>query len=289
MRKKVALVLGSGGARGLAHIGVIAALEARGYSIASIAGCSMGALVGGIYAAGRLPAFTDWMLGLGQWDVLNLLDFTFSSQGLIKGDKVFNRIREFIGEGNIEALPIPFCCVATDYMYQREVVFRQGPLVHAIRASVAIPTVLTPEPHDNIMLVDGGLLNPIPVNHIATQGTDLTVVVNLNAKPGMPQEEDEGVAQPAEAQHKQAHASFLSKWTNFLKKEKKQEADMSYLSLLNRSFDLTQDRLAELMLEKAQPDVVVQIARNACGTMEFHRAAEMIALGHAALSEALPE
>ncbi|WP_017939289.1 patatin-like phospholipase family protein [Zestomonas thermotolerans] len=178
--KRVALVLGSGGARGYAHIGVIAELEARGYEIGCIAGCSMGAVVGGIYAAGKLDAYRAWIESLDYLDVLRLLDVSFRL-GAIRGEKVFGRIREMVGEINIEDLPIPYTAVATDLTNQQEIWFQEGCLHQAMRASAAIPSLFTPVILGNRMLIDGGLLNPLPIIPVVSSHCDLIIAVNLNA------------------------------------------------------------------------------------------------------------
>lgn len=180
MSKRVALVLGSGGARGYAHIGVIEAIEARGYEIACIAGCSMGAVVGGIYAAGKLHHYRDWTESLDYLDVLRLLDVSFRL-GAIRGEKVFGRIRDIVGEINIEDLPIPYTAVATDLTNQQEIWFQEGCLHQAMRASAAIPSLFTPVVQGSRMLVDGGLLNPLPIIPVVSSHCDLIIAVNLNA------------------------------------------------------------------------------------------------------------
>ncbi|MGE8361515.1 patatin-like phospholipase family protein [Pseudomonas sp.] len=180
MSKRVALVLGSGGARGYAHIGVIEELEARGYEIACIAGCSMGAVVGGIYAAGKLKEYSDWTQSLDYLDVLRLLDVSFRL-GAIRGEKVFGRIREIVGEIDIENLSIPFTAVATDLTNQQEIWFQEGCLHQAMRASAAIPSLFTPVVQGKRMLVDGGLLNPLPIVPVVSAHCDLIIAVNLNA------------------------------------------------------------------------------------------------------------
>ncbi|MHA6493324.1 patatin-like phospholipase family protein [Pseudomonas borbori] len=180
MSKRVALVLGSGGARGYAHIGVIEELEARGYDIACIAGCSMGAVVGGIYAAGKLDEYRDWTQSLDYLDVLRLLDVSFRL-GAIRGEKVFGKIREIVGEITIEELAIPFTAVATDLTNQQEIWFQEGCLHQAMRASAAIPSLFTPVVQGKRMLVDGGLLNPLPIVPVVSAHCDLIIAVNLNA------------------------------------------------------------------------------------------------------------
>ncbi|MBC3954207.1 MULTISPECIES: patatin-like phospholipase family protein [Pseudomonas] len=180
MKKRIALVLGSGGARGYAHIGVIQELERRGYEIACIAGCSMGAVVGGIYAAGKLDQYREWIESLDYLDVLRLVDVSFRL-GAIRGEKVFGQIREIVGEINIEDLRIPYTAVATDLTNQQEIWFQEGCLHQAMRASAAIPSLFTPVMQGGRMLVDGGLLNPLPIVPVVSSHCDLIVAVNLNS------------------------------------------------------------------------------------------------------------
>ncbi|HHJ1297543.1 patatin-like phospholipase family protein [Pseudomonas sp. P1B16] len=180
MSKRVALVLGSGGARGYAHIGVIEEIERRGYDIACVAGCSMGAVVGGIYAAGKLEEYRNWIESLDYLDVLRLVDVSFRL-GAIRGDKVFGQIRKIVGEINIEQLRIPYTAVATDLTNQQEIWFQEGCLHQAMRASAAIPSLFTPVMQGNRMLVDGGILNPLPIVPVVSSHCDLIIAVNLNA------------------------------------------------------------------------------------------------------------
>ncbi|WP_313116534.1 patatin-like phospholipase family protein [Ectopseudomonas guguanensis] len=180
MSKRVALVLGSGGARGYAHIGVIEELQARGYEIGCIAGCSMGAVVGGIFAAGKLREYREWIESLDYLDVLRLLDVSFRL-GAIRGERVFGRIQEIVGEVDIENLSIPFTAVATDLTNQQEIWFQEGCLHQAMRASAAIPSLFTPVVQGKRMLVDGGLLNPLPIVPVVSSHCDLIIAVNLNA------------------------------------------------------------------------------------------------------------
>lgn len=178
-KTSVALTLGSGGARGYAHIGAIEVLTERGYDITAISGCSMGALIGGMYAAGKMKDYKDWVTGLGQFDVLKLLDVTFSSLGAIRGDKIFSVVREMLGTTRIEDLPMPYTAVATDLLGHKEIWFQEGPLDQAIRASIAIPGVVTPLVHQGRVLVDGALLNPLPIIPTISAHADLIVAVNL--------------------------------------------------------------------------------------------------------------
>lgn len=178
-RKTVALTLGSGGARGYAHIGAIEVLEERGYDIIAISGCSMGALIGGVYAAGKMKDYKDWVTGLGQFDVLKLLNVTFNSAGAIRGEKVFSVVREMLGDTRIEDLSIPYTAVATDLLSHKEIWFQEGPVDQAIRASIAIPGLITPMVLQGRVLVDGALLNPLPIIPTISSHADLIVAINL--------------------------------------------------------------------------------------------------------------
>ena len=202
----VSLVLGSGGARGYAHIGAIEELLAQGYDIRCIAGSSMGALIGGVYAAGKLDAYRDWARALQRFDVLRLLDWTFSGGGLIKGDRIIGKLKDLIGEVNIEDLPISYTAVAVDLMLQREVWFSRGSLFEAIRASIAIPTVFRPHHYQGRTLVDGGLLNPVPITPTLRDLTDCTIAVDVNA----PAESIEGDGGDAGADKSPVDATFGS-------------------------------------------------------------------------------
>lgn len=181
-RQTVALALGSGGARGYAHIGAIEILVERGYNIVAISGCSMGALIGGMFAAGKMQDYKDWVTGLGQFDVLKLLDLTFNPVGAIRGEKIFSVMREMLGDTRIENLPLHYTAVATDLLAHKEIWFQEGPLDRAIRASVAIPSVVTPLVLGNRVLVDGALLNPLPIIPTISAHADLVVAVNLSGE-----------------------------------------------------------------------------------------------------------
>ena len=180
---KISLVLGSGGARGYAHIGVLQEIESRGHEVVAISGSSIGALVGGAYAAGRLSDATDVDVSLSRTDLWMMLRPSLGAPGLIKGDRVMGLLRRVIGDVRIEELPIPFAAVATDLLARREIWFHEGPLLAAIRASIAIPTVFTPVMLNGRLLADGGVLNPLPMETSLRPDADLTVAVSLFGKP----------------------------------------------------------------------------------------------------------
>lgn len=179
-RKNVALSLSSGGARGLAHVGAIEALEQYGYKITSIAGTSCGALVAGIYAAGRLDAFKKWAEQLDHKKIRELTDYALSLSYLVKGERIIEELKKICPDRNIEELPIPFCCVATDWKTGEEVVFDCGSLWQAIRASISIPAYLEPVEQDGKILIDGGISNPLPLDRVVRTDNDLLVGVNVS-------------------------------------------------------------------------------------------------------------
>jgi NTE family protein len=284
----VRLVLGSGGARGMAHIGVIEELEKQGFKIREVVGCSMGAVVGGIYCAGYLTEYKHWLIKLTKLDVFRLLDFTLSSQGFVKGEKVFKAIEEFIGEHRIESFPIPFTAVATDLFTKKEVHYRSGSLFRALRASIAIPTIFTPVKEGKSQLVDGGVLNPLPINLVKKETGEIIVAVNLNAN--IPYGRNN---QPEENKEKAAYLKMLEAFqSQILKFDSKAEPKIENLGLfdiLNKSYDLTQDQLTEMIIKMHRPDIVVNISRDACGIFEFYRANEIIEEGRRAFHRALQE
>jgi len=294
--KRVALVLGSGGARGYTHIGVIDELIARGYQIDCIAGCSMGALIGGIYAAGKLDDYRKWAESLDYLDVLRLLDLG-SRLGAMRGEKVFGRIREMLGEVAIEDLPIAYTAVATDLTNQQEIWFQEGCLHQAMRASAAIPSLFTPVQQGARMLVDGGLLNPLPIVPVVSSHCDLIIAVNLNAA------RNPGYQLPAVERPPQLKERFeqlrqsLSARLPFREKEEKTPrtatlpvpnkaststgsfAPTSLLELVGQSFEVMQNSLAQFKVAGYPPDLLINVPRNICRFFEFHKAPEIIRLG----------
>ena len=289
-KKTVSLVLSSGGARGLAHLGVIEELERRGYVLGEIAGCSAGALVGGMYAAGKLPEFKDWICNLDRVDVFSLMDFTFSSSGFIKGEKVYQALKKVIPDRNIEELDLPFSCNAVDIISGKEHVFTRGSLYKAIRASGSIPSVFLPARIDKQHFIDGGVLNPVPISLLSNPQDTLVVVVDANAL-------TDHYLPPQAKAAKKKQAISLPGWVNeyrqkmnsYFPEEKKKETLTSYsaIELVTRSFDLLQDRYCQLLLENYPVDVEIKVARKQAGTLEFHRASELIEIGRIKASEAL--
>ena len=288
-KKRVSLVLGSGGARGYAHIGVIEELERNGYEICAISGSSMGALIGGLYACGKLQEYKEWVLGLDLIDVAKLLDFTFAGNGFIEGERVFEQLGSMIGKIDIEDLPIAYTAVASDLLRQKEVWLQRGSLLDAIRASISIPTLFTPKEIDGRFLVDGGLLNPLPIAPTLSNSCDLTIAVSLNdLKNSVPQ-----ITLPK----KQEEQKYIFEdWIDGIKnraleliaRERKSDIkDMGVFDIIGRSIDTMQNAIEECKMSGYTPDLLVGIPKESCGFYEFHRAYELIEIGRFLTKESL--
>lgn len=285
-QKTISLVLGSGGARGLAHIGIIRYLEEQGYIIKAISGCSMGALVGGVYAAGKLDELESWFRAISKVDIVKLLDFSWKASGLVKGDKVIETLTQLVGDLNIENLPIDFTAVATDIVAEKEVWINSGALFDAIRASISLPLFFTPFDYNGVNLIDGGVLNPVPIAPTFHNNTDLTIAVNLGGKI----EPKITISTSSVAKSKNNNffsnkiADFIRDFTN---NEKKGQQDWHIYNIANQAFDAMQSTIARQKLAVYPANHFVEIPRNACGTLEFDRAEEMIALGYQKAKEQL--
>ena len=282
-KKTVSLILGSGGARGLAHIGVIQYLEEYDYDIQFISGSSMGALIGGVYATGKLDEFTKWFTGLSKTDLLSLADIAWERSGLIKGDKLFGQLNEMLGNPNIEELNIPFTAVATDIDNEREVWLQKGSLLEAIRASIALPMIFTPVHRHGRTLIDGGVLNPIPIAPTFGQTNDLTIAVNLGGK-------SQKIDKQESAEDEERKASWLNSVSDFFEGVKQRilpkDSDSNtpfnwdMYDVSNKAFDSMQSSLARQKIAAYPPDILIEISRDACGMLEFNQAKQMIALGY---------
>ena len=297
---KVALVLASGGSRGLAHIGAIEVLEERGFEITSVSGASMGALVGGVYAAGGLDAFKEWMKTVDRMKVFNLMDFTIGNGGFVKGERVIDELKAIIPDRKIEELPIRFTAVATDILHRREVVFDSGSLYDAIRSSISLPSVFTPNRIGDMLLIDGGVVNPVPVNRVPRTPGDILVAVDLNG-PFEEKEEDEE-PERRKGRMRQRLEQIVDTVMDKVRKEevdrelktgkdeeKDDDSDMGIVSILNQSSSMMIQTNADLTLQLYPPDVLVRIAKNAYGTMEFYKYDEIVALGRQKMEAALAE
>lgn len=281
-KKNVALVLSSGGARGLAHIGVIEGLLKEGFTITSIAGSSMGALVGAYHAAGQLQKYKEWASNLDKIDLFKLFDFTFSTQGFIKGERVFKTLETFIPDMNIEDLSIPYAAIATDAKNQEEVIFTQGSMYEAIRASASIPTVLKPVIMGDKELIDGGVLNPLPIDKVVRTKGDILVVVNVNSSNGyMPP-----IPSPTDkSSYSQLMNNFLDRWGKLLPGQGAVEKKLGFFDILNRSIEMMQEKISESAIQNHKPDIMVNISKEACSTFEFYKAKELITAGETAFYE----
>lgn len=290
MGLKVSLVLSGGGARGIAHIGVIEELEKQGFEIFSVAGTSMGALVGGIYALNKMDEFKAWVCSLDKLKVFNLIDFSFSQQGLVKGDKLLNKMKEFITDKNIEELSIHYAAVAADIINKEEVVFRSGSVYNAIRASIAIPTVFTPYKTANGLLVDGGIINNLPLNHAKRMDGDLLIAVNVNAD--IPVDKPIITKKESEIQ-KSAYQKKIKEFSTHLRKivPHTNEDDaidrLNFFELINKTISMVTNFNALVALNNAQPDLLINVAHESCGTYDFYKAEEMVEIGRHAASKAL--
>lgn len=260
--KRVAMVLGSGGARGYAHVGVLEEVVSRGHEVVSIAGCSMGALVGGVFASGKLSEFRDWALNLDRFAILKLIDFSWSSRGAIRGDKVFSVVSDLVGDICIEDLPMDYTAVATEILSQKEVWFQQGSLLDAIRASVAIPSLIRPHEKNGRLYVDGGLLNPLPI--IPTIGSHADRIIAVNLSHYDANQDDIGDDMPLA-----------------------DDSDPGLFDMMNMAFETMQSSLTQYKIAGYPPDVLINIPKRVCKTFEYHRAPELIDLGRRLAAKAL--
>jgi NTE family protein len=285
--RSVSLVLGAGGARGLAHVGAIEVLVERGYRIELIAGSSMGALVGGIHAAGKLAAYRAWALTLQRLDVLKLVDWTLTGGGFIKGDRVIAALRELVGDVDIEALPIAFTAVATDLEREQEVWISRGPLFAAIQASIAIPGLLRPQALGGRLLVDGGLLNPLPIAPALHAMTDMTIAVDVNGPVRRLPAAAVAPPAPAAAPPPGYAQRMAALFEGLIEAREERPAEPGWRDLMSRSLETMQRQLTRFHLSVHEPDLLIRIPRNACAFYEFHRAAELIAVGRDRATRAL--
>ncbi len=315
---RIALALGSGGARGYAHIGVINELTERGYDIVGVAGSSMGALVGGLHAAGKLDEFADWAGALTQRAVLRLLDPSLTSPGVLRAEKILDAVRDILGDVTIESLPIPYTSVATDLIAGKSVWLQRGPLDDAIRASIAIPGIFTPHVFDGRLLADGGILDPLPMAPLSAVNADMTIAVSLSGgDPAVRLSEPEprvttewlgrmwrsttALLDTSTAQRvmdSPAAKSVLSRFSSSLEDgadtaEALSDSGIPELprlgsfEIMNRTIDIAQSALARHTLATYPPDLLIEVPRNACRSLEYHRAEEVIEIGQELAAAAL--
>jgi NTE family protein len=297
-KKKVQLVLGCGGARGVAHIGVIDRLIEEGYEIAEVYGCSMGAVVGGMYCAGFLPQYKEWLLHQTKSDIYRLFDITFSLQGFVKGERIFGVLEQLSGKQQIEDLAIPLLVVATDMITRTEVHFTSGDLYKALRATTGMPGIFKPVVDQRSLFVDGGVLNPLPVNLVKKRDDAMIVAVNLNgpsqnsAAPSLPEVVKAMEKIETESWDMVSRLRRYLSMTTANKADSKTEKEppmpsFSMFEILDASYDATLDRLTEVMLTAYPADVVIEIPRNAASVFEFYRSAELIKAGQEAYDRAM--
>ncbi|MEZ8067120.1 patatin-like phospholipase family protein [Vibrio sp. FF145] len=279
MEKTISLVLGSGGARGLVHVGIIRWLIEHGYQIKSISGCSIGALIGGVYAAGKLDEFEEWITSIDQSNMAMMLDFSWQSSGIFKGDKIIDTLRGLIGEISIEELPIPYTAVAANVADEKEVWLQSGSLFDAIRASISLPLFFTPHVINGEALIDGGVLNPVPIAPTFGDKTDFTLAVNLGGEPEIVQQEVIPVSLPTkESNLHEKVVHFIDNLGSSVKS--KMSFNFAAYDIANQAFDAMQSTIARQKLAAYPADITLEIPRNACGTLEFDRSQEMIDRGY---------
>ena len=280
MTKDVALVLSSGGARGLAHIGAIEELEAQGYHITSIAGCSMGALIGGVYAAGKLEVFREWMKTVNRKKMLELTDFSLGLNHIVKGSRIIEAIMEFVPDMPIEDLSIPYCAVATYLKVGNEVVFDKGSLFDAIRASISLPSFYEPVQRDGMILIDGGVTNPIPMNRVVRHEGDILVGVDVSGH---------DYEMQWEIQHELAEKRKRSKslTQQILNKLIPDNLEFNYYTMLSRVSSLMIRQNSILMAQLMKPDVLVDIQMSRYGGFDYDKSEKLIAIGRQKTQQAL--
>ena len=274
-------MLSSGGARGLAHIGAIEELEAQDYHISSVAGCSMGALIGGVYAAGKLKEFREWMKTIDRKKMLELTDFSFSLNHIVKGTRIIEAIMEFVPDVAIEDLPIPYCAVATDWKAGREVVFNSGSLFEAIRASISLPSFYEPVQKDGMILIDGGVVNPIPLNRVKRKAGDILVGIDVSGHDYKAQwEMHHEVAERRKQQKKSLAAQMLEKLIP-------NNIDFNYYTVLSRTSSLMIRQNSILMAKLTKPDMLVDIQMSRYGGFDYDKSEKLIAVGKQKTSMAI--
>ncbi|HOU97101.1 MAG TPA: patatin-like phospholipase family protein [Bacteroidales bacterium] len=278
MPKSVSLVLSSGGSKGLAQIGVIHELERHGFKIHSIAGSSIGSVIGGLYAMGKLSEYTDWVCSLTKKDVWSLMDFTITSHGLLKGERVFEKLKAFIPDMNIEDMKVPFTAIATDILNEKEVIFDRGSFYKAIRASVSIPAVFIPVNYNGSILVDGGLLYPVPLEFVKPAEGAITVVVNLYG------DRREKISEQSETDRDYSKGLF-NIFSKLISTGDKQS--IGYYTLLTTTSSAMIHKLAKVSIEKYKPEIVINIPYDSAGTFDFYKAKELIMLGEAEARETI--
>ncbi len=302
MAKNVALVLGSGGARGLAHIGGIEALEERGYTITSIAGCSMGSIIAGMYAAGQLKKAKEWFLSVDKQLILRMMDINLlSGNSIVKGERIIAELEKVVPDRPIEQLNIPCTIVATDMIHSDEVLFRTGSLFEAVRASISIPLFFKPVQIGKRLLIDGGILNPLPLHVVERTPGDILVAADISGKDSLPIEE---VYEPIDVEGKLAEVKksgipvpksweqqlrLLGRRVDHILEQRAKDLGrkVSFVSLLDRMSDIQIQQNTLLSLQLTPPDVHSVMRQYAYNTFDFDKAEQIIADGKKIMNEAL--
>lgn len=302
MNKHVALVLGSGGARGLAHIGAIEALEERGYTISSIAGCSMGSIIAGMYAAGQLKEAKEWFLQVDKQLILRMMDINLlSGNSLVKGQKIIQELEKIVPDRPMEQLNIPCSIVASDMISTEEVVFRSGSLFEAVRASISIPLFFQPVQIGEKLLIDGGILNPLPLHIVARTEGDILVAMDISGKDAMPVNTDyepidvegrltdlkaRGIPVPKSVEHQLRQ---LGKRVDGILERRAQDLGrtVSFTSMLDRMSDMQIQQNTILACRLTPPDIHAVMRQYAYNTFDFDKAEQIIADGKRLMNEAL--
>ena len=279
-KRDVALALSSGGARGLAHIGAIEVLNEQGYNITSIAGCSMGALIGGVYAAGKLEAFREWMKTIDRKKMLELTDFSLSLNHLAKGTRIIEAIMEFVPDMLIEDLPIPYCAIATDWKTGREVVFDKGSLFQAIRASISLPSFYEPVLRDGMILIDGGVTNPLPLNRVVRREGDILVGVDVSGH----DYETQWKEQHELAERRKRNPSLTQKILNRLMPD---SLEFNHYTMLSRVSSIMIRQNSLLMAQLMKPEILVDIQMSKFESFDFDKSERLIAIGRKKTLQAL--
>ena len=291
----VSLVLGSGGARGLAHIGVIRALQESGQiDIQSITGSSIGALIGGLHACDKLDIYTRWVRDLSRSDVWGLLDFSFTKKGLFKGERVMKKLADLVGEARIEDLAIPFTAIASDIERRQEVWINEGSLFDAIRASIAIPGMFTPVEREGRLLVDGGLLSPLPLAPAQYHKVEQTIVVSQNGAARQDTKktesgDDDKDGGPEQSKDNNMVQRWMHRASNLLGHETEESHSFDAFDTIAMSIEAMQDRIGRYQIATYRPNLLIEIPVDACGVLDFHCAGEMIELGYQQAQAALKE
>lgn len=292
MVKKVSLVLSGGAARGIAHIGVIEELLRLGYEITSITGTSMGALVGAAYSVNKLDALKAELIAFEKKDILNILDITIGGQGIIKGDKLRKRMLEFIPETQIENMPIPFAAVAVDVISQQEIVFRSGSMYDAIRASISIPAIFNPVTMGDKLLVDGGVMNNIPIKYANKKDNEILIAVNVNAN--IPLKKPITSVVPVKKKHHEKSSEIISYLEDKLAEINDKLSKINPLheftktkhpNIINQTVEIMANQIDCLILEKYPPDILIKISKYYCELYDFFNAEKIIEIGRCVTRE----